>query len=230
MKKIVLVLTVIASMNMQAQNKELVPPSVSVTGEGIVKVVPDEVLIRVRIENEGNSAEEVKRKNDEGINSVFKFLKSLKLDDEHVKTEYVNLSKNYDYQTKEYKYVANQSVSILLKDLDKYEKLSQGLIEAGINRIDGVEFRSTEIEKHKAEARIKAMMNAKEKAEAYAKVLGQNIGKAIYISEGNAHVPPMPVFKTMAMVESDSAGGNSQTIAKGQIEIKTDVNVVFELK
>lgn len=218
------------TMSLQAQENKQISPSVSVTGEGVVTVAPDQVLINVRVEHEGNSASEVKQKNDKAINEVFSFLKKMKIDEKDVKTEYLNLRKNYDYQTKEYKYVANQSVSILLKDLRKYEALSQGLVNSGVNRIDGVEFKSSKIDQYKSEARVKAVVNAKQKAKEYAEALGQQTGKAIYINETPVGMPPMPVYRMKAADFNESAGGSGQTISVGEMEIKVNVSVVFELK
>lgn len=189
MKKALLILA-FATMGVHAQHQQKMEPTISVTGEGIVKMVPDQVLIRIRVENEGKSAKEVKQKNDEAINEVFQFVKSMKIDKKDVSTEYINLSKNYDYNTKKYSFVANQSVSILLKDLSKYEALTQGLLDAGANRFDGVEFKTSQLEKYKSEARMAAAKNAKQRAAEYASALGQTVGKAIQVSETGSYVPP----------------------------------------
>ncbi|ETN95439.1 SIMPL domain-containing protein [Zhouia amylolytica] len=228
MKKAILILVAMTTVGLQAQNNKQINPSVSVTGEGLVKVVPDQVLINVRVEHEGNSASEVKQKNDESVSQVFSFLKKMKIDKKDVRTEYLNLRKNYNYQTKEYRYVANQSVSILLRDLNKYEELSQGLVSSGINRIDGVQFKSSKMEEYMSEARIKAILNAKQKAGEYAGAIDQEIGKATHISETTASVPPRPMFKMMA-ADTIESGGAEQTIATGELEIKVTVNVAFEL-
>ena len=66
MKKILFLLAmiVVASATAQQTSDRSV---VNVSGEGIVKVEPDEVLIKSRIEHEGPSATSVKQKNDEGL-------------------------------------------------------------------------------------------------------------------------------------------------------------------
>lgn len=227
MKKTILILA-FATMGVHAQEHQKTEPTISVTGEGIVKMVPDQVLIRIRVENEGKSAKEVKQKNDEAINEVFQFVKSMKIDKKDVTTEYINLSKNYDYNTKKYNFVANQSVSILLKDLSKYEALTQGLLDAGANRFDGVEFKSSQLEKYKSEARMVAAKNAKQRADEYASALGQTVGKAIQVSESGSYVPPMPTMRVKAMM--DSSESINQTIAVGEMEISVSVNVVFQLQ
>uniref|UniRef100_UPI00344FBF6D SIMPL domain-containing protein n=1 Tax=uncultured Dokdonia sp. TaxID=575653 RepID=UPI00344FBF6D len=55
------------SLTAQTQNTE---PLVNVTGKGVVKVTPDQVDIKVRVESEGKDAVAVKRENDASINAV----------------------------------------------------------------------------------------------------------------------------------------------------------------
>ncbi len=209
---------------MTAQNEQT--PTVDVTGEGIVTVVPDQVTVTIRVENTGKDPKEVKFMNDRTISDVLKFLKDSNIKDKHIKTEYIRLSKNYEYNTKKYNYAANQSISLKIVDLDRYEGIMNGLIATGINRIDGVQFSSSKKESLEAEARAKAVRNAKQKAEEYTAVLGQSIGKAVQISEFQASHTPGPMFRTAMAMESDGPG---QTIAPGEMEIKVRVNVRFVL-
>lgn len=232
MKKILFILIVLLSNLVISQSNmqtTIMQPTVDVMGEGIVKVVPDEVTINVQVENKGQNPKDLKQKNDFVINEVLAFIRSMKIDDKNVQTEYVRLNKNYDYQTKTYSYVANQSISIYLKDLKLYESLMNGIVEKGINRIDGISFSSSKINELKSEARIKAMENAKMKADEYAQVLKQSIGKAVSISEFNNISYPGPVNKKAMMMSSDSSGMEQQTISVGEIEIVTKVNVSFIL-
>ncbi|MFI2743466.1 SIMPL domain-containing protein [Zhouia sp. PK063] len=202
-------------------------PTVSVTGEGKVQITPDQVVINVRAENEGQTAAEVKAANDKAVANVLAFLKKMKVDSKDVKTEYLRLNKNYDYNVKEYKYTANQSISILVRNLDQYEQIMEGLVASGINRIEDINFKSSEMDKYEAQARIKAVKDAKEKAEAYANVLGQKVGKAITISEAGHTATPIPVaFKTMAVNSNESSDA---TIAIGQLEVSATINIAFEL-
>jgi uncharacterized protein YggE len=210
---------------MISQNNE--QPTVDVIGEGVVNAIPDEVTIKVQVENEGQNPKELKQINDRIVNEVLNFIRSQKIDDKDVLTQYIRLSKNYDYQTKKYKFVASQSISILLKDLDKYEALMSGLLESGINRIDGISFSSSKSEFLKSQARVNAIQNAKMKAEEYAGVLGQSIGKAIKISEYQATNYPMPRNEGMLKAMSDSGG--QQTISPGEMELRVTVNVRFIL-
>ncbi len=202
-------------------------PTVDVTGEGIVRVVPDEVTINIRVENSGENSKALKERNDATINEVLKYLKSMKIADKDVRTEYMNLTKNYDYSNKTYTFAANQSLSVKLRDMDRYEQLMKGLLDTGINRIDGIVFSSSDKDALESQARKRAIENAKKKAEEYAAALGQGIGKAVNISEYRISGEPRPMYKVAMMDSSSAAGG--QSIALGEMEIRTTVNVSFLL-
>ncbi len=228
MKTLQIILVLLVSTIAISQNS--LKPTVDVSGEGIVRVVPDEVTINVQVENKGENPKEIKKENDRIVNDVLVFIKSLNIKESDTKTQYIRLNKNFDYQSKTYHYVANQSISIKLKDLSKYEPLMNGLLESGINRIDGISFSVSNKEELLSEARIKAVQNAKKKAVEYAGVLDQSIGKAISISEFSNNIVPSPINRKFSMaMSSDSAGANQQTISLGEIEIRAIVNVSFIL-
>ena len=232
MKKNLFILIILLSNLAISQSNTpttIMQPTIEVMGVGIVKVTPDEVTIKVQVEHKGQNPKELKQKNDFIINDVLAFIKSMNIADKQVQTEYVRLNKNYDYQTKTYNYLANQSISIYLKDLKIYESLMNGLMERGINRIDGISFSASTINDLKSQARIKAMQNAKMKAEEYTKVLNQSIGKAVLITEFNNRNYPGQVNTKTMMMSSDTSGMEQQNIAVGEIEVVTKVNVSFLL-
>lgn len=220
-------MAVITGLGMQAQNNGQTP-GVHVTGEGMVKAAPDKVTIKSQIEHEGQSASSVKSQNDEVVNKVIKYLKSEGIAEKNINTNYINLNKRYNYQDKTYTYVANQAISITLEDIGNYEKIMKGLLENGLNGINGVEFESSNIEQHKAEARRKAVLNAKEKAKALAEPLGQKVGKAFMINESSSN-NFQPVYRAMEMQASSDKASNQETIAPGEMEIEIKVNVAFQL-
>ncbi|MCL6220087.1 SIMPL domain-containing protein [Zunongwangia pacifica] len=223
MKKLVLLLAIVTSAGLTAQNSTE-RNTVTVTGEGKVMVVPDQVTINSRIETEGLDPTDVKKENDKIANSIFKYLKSQGVPEKNIQTEYMNLNKRTDYNTKEETYVANQSISIKLDDLKNYEKIMQGLLKNGLNRINGVEFSSSKIEEYQKEARKKAVLDAKQKAEDLVEALDQKVGKAVMISENGGNIYPV-----MQMAEMKSSRADQQTIAPGEMEIGVNVNISFQL-
>ncbi len=225
MKNVRILLILLVSSFVSAQNNP--QPTVDVTGEGIILTVPDEVTISVRVENTGNEVRPLKAMNDQIVHDVLQTVKRIGIVDKNVQTEYVRLTKNYDYKTKTYNFSANQTIRIYLKDLEKYEPLMDGLMASGINRIDGIAFSSSKETALKSQARKKAIENAVMKAEEYVGVLNQTIGKAVSISEFNNATMPQPMYRSMAM--QDESASSKQTLAPGEIEIRTAVKVRFIL-
>jgi uncharacterized protein YggE len=201
---------------------------ISVSGEGIIKVMPDRVLIHTGIENTGKDAKEVKNMNDATIDKVIKFLKNFGIQPQDYQTTQVRLFRSYDSDKKRNVFKATQTLKIVLKDVSKYDELMIGLMDQGINQIQGIEFTSSEMEKHKAEARKQAVLQAKKKAEDYVSVLGQKVGKALLIEEQSVGTYP-PMFRNAMMMEMDTAAPR-ETLAIGEMEIKSQVQVRFLLE
>jgi hypothetical protein len=229
MKKVILILALVFMANSFAQEHKQVP-MINVSGEGKVKVAPDQALISISIETKGTKADEVKRENDKKMDGILKFIKKSNIAAEDFQTQRISLNPNYDYEKKKYNYIATQSVQILLKDLSKYDTLMEGLVNEGINRIDNVEFKSSKMVQLQSDARKLAIKDAKAKAEDFVSVLGQKVGKAIVISDNSQSYIPQPrmyAMKSMSMDKAESAP--RETLAIGEIEIIANVSVSFVL-
>lgn len=215
---------------MEAQENQKQIPQISVSGEGKIKVKPDQVVIKFGVENIGKDAPEVKKLNDETVDKVMKYIKKFGIPSTDFQTTNVNLNRNYDYDKKKYFYQANQNITILLKDVSKYDALMMSLVDNGINNISNVEFKSSKIEDFKSESRKNAMRDAKKKAEDYVSVLNQKIGKALLISDNSQTHYSHPVMYKSAMNEmAADSGGNQETLAVGEIEVISNVTVNFIL-
>lgn len=228
MKKIILILTLTLMTTSYSQEQKQVP-MISVAGEGKVKVIPDQALISISLESKGSKANEVKKENDIKMDAILKFIKRSNIAKEDFQTQRVSLNPNYDYDKKKHSYVATQSVQILLKDLNKYDDLMEGLVDEGVNRIDNVEFKSSKILELQSEARKLAIKEAKAKAEDFVSVLNQKVGKAILISDNSRVYSPQPRMYAMKSSMAMDSAIPRETLAIGEIEITANVNVNFIL-
>ena len=229
MKKFLILFVFAAFTTANAQYKP--DPQISVNGEGKVKVTPDQAFISIAVETKGNNATDVKKQNDATVEKVIQYLKKSKLQQADIQTKRVSLNPQYDYDKKKYTYNATQTIEILLRDLNYYDTLMEGLVDSGINRINTVEFKSSKLAQYESEARKLAMQEAKVKAQDYVSVLGQKIGKAILISDNTQVYPPQPMMYAMARDEAKSGGGAPrETVAIGEISITANVSVSFFLE
>ena len=229
MKKAVLILGVLwMTMSYSQEQKQI--PMINVSGEGKIKVTPDQAAITVSIETKGTKAADVKEENDIKMDAILKFIKKATIAKEDFQTLRVSLNPNYDYEKKKHNYIATQSLQILLKDLYKYDELMEGLVNEGINRIDNVEFKSSKMKQLQSDARKLAVKDAKTKAEDFVSVLGQKVGKAILISDNSQAYNPQPRMYAMKAMAMDGVEAPRETLAVGEIEITANVSVSFILE
>jgi uncharacterized protein YggE len=228
MKKSIIILFTLVATSMNAQENKLVP-QISVSGEGKVKVAPDQVVINLGVQNTGKDAAEVKKMNDETVDKVVKYIKKIGIPTSDFQTTNVSLYKSYDYEKKKHNFQASQSITITLKDIKKYDELMMGLVDTGINNINGVEFKSSKIEEHKVTARKQAILDAKKKAEDFVSVLNQKVGKAILITDNSQPIYQPPMYRNV-MMKAEAMDAVTETLAIGEIEIITNVNVSFLLE
>jgi uncharacterized protein YggE len=229
MKKALLILGILfITMSYSQEQKQV--PMINVSGEGKIKVTPDQASISVSIESKGTKASDVKEENDKKMNAILKFIKKATLAKEDFQTQRVSLQPNYDYEKKKHNYIATQSLQIVLKDLSKYDELMEGLVNEGINRIDNVEFKSSKMVQLQSDARKLAVKEAKAKAEDFVSVLGQKVGKAILISDNSQSYNPQPRMYAMRSMAMDGAEAPRETLAVGEIEITANVSVSFILE
>jgi uncharacterized protein YggE len=231
MKKIAVALLLFVAVAQAQETKQV--PQITVTGEGKLKVTPDEALITLAVENNGKDALEVKKKNDAQIDKVIKVIKRFGIPTADFQTQQVSLYKNYDVASKKQSYVAHQTLTIYLKNLSKYDALLLEVMEAGINSIQSVEFKASQLTAYESQARKSAMVAAKQKAMDFVSELpGQKVGKALVVSDSSFTQFPRAVFsemKTYAMT-ADGNDAPKETLAIGSLEISVSVTVTFALE
>jgi uncharacterized protein YggE len=223
-------LIIIFSIFIGSQAQELrALPQISVSGEGKIIAVPDQVFISIAVETKGTNATDVKKQNDATIEKVLQFITKFKVPKSDVQTKSISLNPQYDYEKKKRNYNATQTIEILLKNITQYDSLMEGLVDAGINRINGVEFKTSKLIEYQSEARKLAIKEAKSKAEDYVSVLGQKVGKALTITDSTQNYYPQPMYalKSMAMNQAEAP---RETLAIGEIIISASVNVSFLLE
>ncbi|QCR22773.1 SIMPL domain-containing protein [Pontibacter sp. SGAir0037] len=218
---------------MQLQAQQIMPPHINVSGTGEVKLKPDEVVLSFGFEVRDKSLEKARKQVDSQSSSVISYLKKQGIDERLIQTSYVSVYPMY--QGGEFAnaapefYMAQKTMTVVVKQLNKYDELVAGLYKAGVNRVDGVSFRVSELEKHKAEAQKRAVNNARQKAQALANELGSKTGRVYAINETSGSNNPSPVYAKSLRMEADMAG-DGPSIAGGEVLVTSSVQVTFLLE
>jgi uncharacterized protein len=217
------------------------PASIDVSGSADVKVIPDEVFIVLGVETSDPSLNLAKSQNDETVKKLLAVTKDFQIDPKYVQTDFITIEPwEHELRNSENRkeFRVRKNIAITLKDITRFEELLSRAIELGITNVHGVQFRTTELRKHRDRAREMAMQAAREKAELLAGQLGRKAGPAIRISEyGGGWYSPYNWWgqnygSGMSQVASQSgdAGVSTGTIAFGQITVTATVSVSFGLQ
>jgi uncharacterized protein YggE len=205
---------------------------VRVVGTAEVKVVPDRAVIEVGVERQDPSASAAKHAEDAAARRILATLRGNGIDGKDIQTTFLSLQPQSRYVKKvriSY-FVAQQTLTIMVRDLAKLDELLEALVKAGGNRIDSIGYETSDLRKYRDQARDLAVKAAREKAEALAKALGQEIGKAQSIEEvaesEYSRGRTSNVIDYFAVADKARAG---PSIAVGQKTVSASVTVQFEL-
>jgi hypothetical protein len=160
--------------------------SISVSGEAEVRIMPDEVILRLGIETSDKVLSTAKNQNDRIVAKVLALAEEYDIPPEHVQTDYLHIEPRYNdgYTQREFVgYFVHKTVAITLRDLTKFENLLSDLLESGVNYVHSIDFRTTDLRKYRDEARELALEAAREKATDMAAALDQKLGDPRTIQE-----------------------------------------------
>ncbi len=203
--------------------------TVRVTGTAEVKVVPDRAVIEIGVEKESPSASQAKTAESAASRKILAALRAGGVDEKDIQTTYLVLrpSVRYEKKVRIPFFVAEQRLAVTVRDLSKLDQLLQSLVRAGGNRIDSIQYETSDLRKYRDQARDLAVKAAREKAQALAAALGQEIGKAQYIEEA----PPDLYSNAMQNSVSyrDLGPQYIASTAAGRSSISASVTVAFDL-
>lgn len=217
------------------------PRVITVSGEAEIKTAPDEVILILGVQTWDKDINVAKRLNDERVQRVVALAGHFGIDPKYVQTEQVHIEPRYHngtYTDADFiGYFVRKTVVFTLKDVSKFEGLYTAALSAGATHVHGIEFRTTELRKHRDAARALAIQAAQEKAVALAGGLKQTVGEPQSIQEnysgwsawyGSRWGGPM----TQNVVQNIGGGAPSEegTFAPGQISVTARVTVSFALE
>lgn len=217
---------------------------ISVTGDAEVKVPPDRVLLAVGVETRNRDLAAAKSKNDADVQRVLEVTHKFKIDSGDVQTDFFHVDIHYNstVQTIVDHYEVQKAVAITLRDVSQFEDLLSELLAAGANHIYSVEFYTSELRKHRDQARALAIRAAQEKAQDMAsaaglKIAGKPQGISSYSYGGGSwygrYGPHGGRGGMMAQNVVQIAGGAPAaegTVALGRISVTASVTMSFRVE
>lgn len=205
---------------------------ISVSGVGIVKVVPDVLDLSVGTEAFAPTATAALTNAGNSANEMVKYLKSKDVDAKDIRTSQVFLSPTWDYSDGSSRitgYQASVSVEIRIRKTDTATALLDGLtgIAGNTLRLRSLVWSVDDPSKALDQAREAAMKDAINRAEVLAKAGDVRLGDVVSITESGQSVAP-PVFDVPGSDKGEGAAPNVP-FEPGTESITVNVSVIIEL-
>lgn len=218
--------------------------TITVAGSGEVFAAPDIATIYLNLSKEAKTTKEAQDLLNEEISKTLEYLKEKNIEDKDIKSEYGGISPKYSYETypcltypcpsrdpKIMGYIASQSITVKIREIDNSNEIRTGLAELGIKDISGPTFSIENEDELKTQARELAIKEAKDKAKVLAKQLGVRLGKVNSFYEDNGGVYPMGYGKEEARFDmAVSSAVPAPELPKGENKITSNVTITYEIK
>jgi uncharacterized protein len=219
--------------------------TISVSGEGEVFAVPDRATFSVTIQERAKDVATAQTAATKKNNDVIAYLKDAGVEEKDIQTADYSVNPQYEYSngvcTSGYcqpgkqtlvGFEVTQTLAVKVKDTDKAGDLLSGVGSRGASSVSGLSFTIDDQDQLEADARDKAIADAKAKAEKLADSLGVSIVRVVGFSE-NSYQPYYAVGRgAMAMdsVKAEAATPPSPELPVGQNKITSNVNITYEIR
>lgn len=161
----------------------------------------------------------------EAMNTLVEDIKAFGIASGDIQTENLSVFQEETPQRRPGPWRVNNSVTVILRDIDRAAELSDLLTKSGATNIFGPNF-MLDPEARPEDALLgDAVNNAREKAEVLAQASGGKLGKIVSVSEGSA-----PGFVGPVLARLEAGGGGSTPVEPGGSLISKQVSVTFELE
>ncbi len=216
--------------------------TITVVGRGEVKVKPDVATTTVGVEALGPTVDAAMEDAQARMTSILDALKKLGIAEKDIQTS--NFSINFERQgSPEPKpaaqgapgafeppagfYRVSNMVQVTIRDLTKVSDVIDTAVKAGANNVWGISFGLDDTDALEAQAREKAVADAKARAESLASLTGVKVGSVMAISEvvGSS---PVPMFANAERAAMGMGGGTPAE--PGEVTFSTQIQVIYGIQ
>jgi uncharacterized protein YggE len=218
--------------------------TISVSGEGKVFAIPDTATFSFTVSETAPDVTAAQAKATKSGNAIIDYLKSAKIKDTDIQTTDYSVSPQYQYGSQICSqngycppqkqtisgYQVSQTVLVKVRDTTQAGAILSGVGTRGVSYVSGLQFTVDNEQALQAQARDKAIADAKKQADVLAASLGVSIVRVTGFNE-NTGGQPVPMYAKMEMSGAASADAvQSPTIPTGQNTIISNVSVTYEIR
>jgi uncharacterized protein YggE len=208
------------------------PPSIVVSGEGVIKVTPDQAWVRVATESRSKNSKEAQQRNAEVMTAVQQKIAALGIPKEAIKTVGLDLQPEFDYQNNRQTlrgYVARNTIEVRIDDFAKVGDVLDAAVGSGATNVHGLRFDVKNRDAVEQQALQRAVASGMEKAQTIAGAAKRGVDRILRIEEqfvGDGGPRPMMERAVMSRMAADAP----TPVEAGEIEIRAMVRVTVAIK
>jgi uncharacterized protein YggE len=203
-------------------------PYIQVTGHGELHTAPDILYVALTVEKTDLDLKAARADVEQRSSAVLELLRKLGVADKDITAAAIYVNPQYVWKNSTQHLTGQhvtRSVAITLRDIARYGDLVDGLISAGITRLDGVTPDVSNREALREQALELAVVQAHDKAIGLAKSAGVNLGAVYSIAEQGGGYSPRPLM--MDAAARNSGAESAPEYVTGDIQISADVGVIY---
>ena len=212
--------------------EEVHPSIISVSGEGLVEVMPDRATISVGVVTREKNPSEVQNANAKAAANVINSIVALGIERKKISTGNYNFNPIYRHTENGKRilegYEATNSVTVIVDDLNLVGKVIDTALNHGANRVDSLNFGLSNKTAYQDEALRLAVLDAKRKAEVAVAALGKSIVGIRVVSIDSSSVSSPRNYKMSRSMAMEDAVAETP-IESGTLTCSARVHVEFEI-
>ena len=205
--------------------------TIVVTGTGRVSVQPDVADVRLGVTVARPSVEAARTEAARTMDAILAAVEAAGVARSDVRTAMLSVQPRYDYRDGRAPaltgYEIADIVEVTVRDLGTLGSVVDGTLGAGATSMDGLTFRLADPAPAEREARVRAMAEARARADVLAGSAGLTIDGVIEVVEGTPARPPIPFPKAERMA---MAGDVATPIEAGELEVAVSVTVTYRTR
>lgn len=206
------------------------PAGINVNGVGEVQGTPDTLTARIGVETTADDVTTAIDQANTAVSAVTDAISAAGVDRADIQTQQVSIDPQYSdgfsVSTSTISgYRATNTLQVTVRDLSKASSVLGDATTAGGNatRVSGVSFRIDDDSDLIADARSRAFADARDRAEQYASLAGNDLGKVVSITENITGQESAPSFDR-------SSASSAVPIEPGQQTVSVSVAVQWGLE
>ena len=197
--------------------------TITVHGEGEVRVEPDRANVELGVTTEGPEARPAIAENDRLMARVIEALGTNGVTKRDLQTHAFVIDYRPATTTTAAGYHVRNTVSVTLHDMRRVGDVLQAGVAAGANDVSSLSFSVANPDALGADARERAMANARRDAEALARGAGVTVGDVVAIVDVQAGMP-MPMAMRATAIDEGSV-----PIEPGRVAVRARVEVKYAI-